>query len=185
MSEAVRYRSPPLCWAVTAQDFERWLQQAPPGTTLLWALGEVQPAAGHPTRDVVDEARKAGFIQTHHQRQDNGAMGYLARRVRSSAPVPGHALGESGAEAGAALSDDEVACLKLLTALAASGSPCPSNAALSRRLGLKNRFRAKYILAKLAACGAIVIRRAEPDGERFVTVTGSGLSTGKGSRHGG
>lgn len=171
----IRYRVPPLCWAVSAVDFERWLQQAPPGTSLVWALGEVQPAAGHPTRDAVDQARSAGFIQTHNQRQDNGAMGYLARRVRL------READAAQAEAGPALTGDEQACLEMLTALAERAAPCPSNAALSRRLGLKNRFGAKYLLAKLAGLGVIRIRRAATDGPRIVTISATGQSTGKGA----
>lgn len=78
---------------------------------------------------------------------------------------------------GPAMDEDDVAVLALLNAAAATGKPCPTNAALARALGLKGPDAISYRLRKLTNAGAIVVEMVGHARRRIVIVR-TGLATG-------
>jgi DNA-binding Lrp family transcriptional regulator len=67
--------------------------------------------------------------------------------------------------------------LRLLAQAASKGLPCPTNAELAKRIGLKDAVAASYRVRRLVQSGAIVVEEPSPSERRVVTIVATGAQT--------
>lgn len=167
--------APATIYADPAQ-FEAWLDAAAPGESFLYAVAPaLDPAA--PIVAAVKRARDAGAVVPVMGGRAGERRFQVQRAARPVAP-PGSPERALPRLPRAFAATPEGALFALLAEIADAGLPCPSNAALARRLAWDDREQVRYRLRRLEAEGRITIRAL---GDRFagriVTITETGART--------
>ena len=184
----------PLTLYAELWEMEAWLETANPGDELRYATG---PALGRdaPAGKLARQWADEGEVLLVQRRPGPGKPPeYLAIRreppVRPRGGSRGVALGMASARAmrrGSARPDlaaspdfegsEEGRMLAALTEAADAGDVCPSNGALARRLDLKTRDRAQYLITRLARAGLIRVASDSSFDGRVVTIVATGRAT--------
>lgn len=169
-AEDGRWRLGALGWAISAEDFTRWLAQAPVGARLDYAGGPEMPHH-FPVVAAVRAAVEAGAVLSHNERCGRGWCFFVVRRD-----------GAAGASAAVWPEPGSVAArlLGLLVRTAGRHHPCPTNAVLALALDLRNADAARYLMRQLADAGLISIENRGPLERRIVTIIGSNMRTAPG-----
>jgi hypothetical protein len=181
----------PLTLYADVATMEAWLETANPGDELRYATGPAlgrDAPAGLLARQWADE----GEVVLFQRRPGPGKpLEYVARRkeppVRPRSGGSGRArlFGQARrdmARPGQALPADfegseEGRMLAVLTEAADAGAVCPSNVELARRLDLKSRDRAQYLINRLARASLIRVASSSSFDGRTVTIVATGRAT--------
>lgn len=163
-------------WAISVADFDAWVAGARPGETVIYAGGVAiprhQPAWTH-ARVLADD----GVVTLVSRRSAAGARTweYLAQRLAPPVDV-------SPAPLRVVSDDDDPAAILLreLRRAANLGLPCPDNATLARRAGLRDAKAASYRIGCLVQGRVIAVEQQGPGLPRVVTMLATGKRTAAG-----
>lgn len=152
MTAALRTTDPiEMAAAVDPETLDAWFRSAAPGASAIYASGPDRPR-GMPAVKLADDWHQQGLVRLHNRRDPANARRQQFLIVK---------LARTGADSGdgADRIEPELAeMLALLRRFHEGGSACPSNAWLARKLGLRDRFRARYLLEQLEHRGLIELR---------------------------
>lgn len=169
MSEPLPRLSMPFALSVDA--LEAWLAGARAGDRKVFARGPAIPRAapvwGRAT-ELVDE----GLIRTHHVRAGD-EWEFLAVRQAPIDDAAGRQPVWTGFDAGRdpqADEDPDTLIMRALRRAANMTLPCPTNAELAEKCGLKDAAAASYRLRKLQGAGLIKVEAQGPNAPRVVTI---------------
>lgn len=163
-------------WAISVAAFDRWVAGARPGESVVYAGGSTiprhQPAWAH-AQALVDD----GVVTLVSRRAGGREWEWLAQRLdpplAAAAPVAARALVDE---------EDPVAILlRELRRAANLGLPCPDNATLARRAGLRDAKAASYRIGCLVQGRVIRVEQQGPGLPRVVTMLATGKSTAGGT----
>lgn len=175
--EPIRHAMAPAPFVLPIEAVNQWLTCAARGEELIYACAA--RLSGHDAGALrVRALAEACQVQAYQRAAAPGLFDYVARRT--ALPLSPKAVPAARAlTSGVSDLDEKMASLMAeLKLLARSGRPCSSNHVLAERTGLRDRYQAKYLLAKAQARGLItVVGVAQPPG-RVVTILASGRQTG-------
>jgi len=178
----------------SAEQILGWAMNAVPGDICIYGRATMLPP-GHAGARQVRALASEGLVSMLAQvRQPDGRFAYRALRLRGVAPAhgaAGHTLtpaagrspGSPSPTEGRGGSDDEAASemrlvMVVLRGAARAGRPCPSNAEIARRCGLKDADRARYRIRQLRDAALIRVETVAAEPRRVVTIVNSGKRTG-------
>jgi hypothetical protein len=157
--------------------FDNWVKAARPGDDVVYATG-ARPAEG--IGAYVRSLHEKGLVTMTAKRGDDGFR-FIAQRL--SDPRPSQVRARKPVNRGRfalAANDGKMttrAVLRLLAQAASKGLPCPTNAELAKRIGLKDAVAASYRVRRLVQSGAIVVEEPSPSERRVVTIVATGAQT--------
>ncbi|CAD7335349.1 winged helix-turn-helix domain-containing protein [Sphingomonadales bacterium 58] len=160
-------------------DFAAWVKRAAPGEDVVYSVG-VRPAKaiGEAVRALHDQ----GLVSLTSKRTDSGLRFIAQRRpdprpAQERKPVPRgrFTLGASDGKM------TTRAVLRILSQAAGRDLPCPTNAELAKRVGLKDAVAASYRMRRLVADGKITVEEPSPTERRVVTIVATGKQTRRAS----
>jgi len=173
----------------SAEQVLSWAMNAVPGDICIYGRATMLPP-GHAGARRVRELAAEGLASMLAQvRQPDGRFAYRALRLRGVAPDLGEQTLTLRRQGGSSLSaegergDDEAASemrlvMVVLRGAARAGRPCPSNAEIARRCGLKDADRARYRIRQLRDAALIRVETVAAEPRRVVTIVNSGKRTG-------
>lgn len=159
------------CWVLPEGAIEAWAAQARPGDELVYAhIPRLPHRSAAAARVRAMEEKK--LVLLYQRAAEPGTFDYVARARarRPSAPPPVARI------ATPMLDGDGARVLQAIRFHAARGLPCPSNAAIARIAGLRDRMQASHAVAKLAKLGFVTVEMVGPS-DRIITIVGSGERT--------
>ncbi len=163
------------CWAMVETMVNGWLATAKPGERLIYAKGPrlLRTAGVEAISRAGDEQR----VRLNFTRGIDGVGHYLATMLppamRADAPRTAAIPRPEEPER-----DEEQRVLAVLRRHANMGKPCPTNVEIARQAQLKNADRAAYLLRLLISAQHIRVEAAT-DGQRIITIVGSGKRTAR------
>jgi len=161
--------------------FRTWVDRAAPGDDVVYATG-ARPAEG--IGAVVRSLHEQGLVAMTSKRGDDGFR-FIAQRLAD--PRPSQIRARAPVNRGRftlTANDGKMttrAVLRLLSQAASKGWPCPTNAELAKRVGLKDAVAASYRVRRLVQSGAIIVEEPSPSERRVVTIVATGAQTRRAS----
>lgn len=152
-----------------------WVARARPGDDVVYDIG-VRP--GDAIGAAVRALHHSGLVTMTAKRVDGGFR-HIAQRLPDRAARRAPARGRVRLAANDAKMTMR-AVLRILQQAASRDLPCPTNAELARRIGLKDAVAASYRVRRLVAAGKIVVEEPSPLERRVVTIVATGKSTVRG-----
>ncbi|MEV4934584.1 winged helix-turn-helix domain-containing protein [Sphingobium sp. LSP13-1-1.1] len=154
--------------------FASWVARAAPGDDVVYSMGDrPEKAIGEAVRALHEQ----GLVALTSKRGANGFR-FIAQRLPDPKPVrgPEHRGRYARREIKGRYTAERM-ILKILSAAAEKGQPCPTNAELARRVGLSGAVSASYRMRRLVAAGKIVVEEPSPLERRLVTIVATGKQT--------
>ncbi len=152
------------------EDLEEWFAGATAGVAIIYATARALPREAPGVQLVsrwVEEGR-AETTQKRDVRDPSRFNFHVSKLADADAAAPLHPADAARVQR-STVRADKGRMLRLLRQIAERGGPCPSHRELGRKLGLKHRYAARYLLACLVEDGRIALD-AGPGGARMVRI---------------
>ena len=173
----------------SAEQILGWAMNAVPGDICIYGRATMLPPGHAGARQVRELAAEGLAAMLAQVRQPDGRFAYRALRLRGVPPGLGEQTLTLRRQGGSSLSpegergDDDAASemrlvMVVLRGAARAGRPCPSNAEIARRCGLKDADRARYRIRQLRDSALIRVETVAAEPRRVVTIVNSGRRTG-------
>jgi hypothetical protein len=162
---------------LNAEQLFAWVERARPGEDAVYATGERPPA------DIAAVARGLydARLVTLTSLRVKGGHRFILQRLPDVRPSQLRLQAQQNrGKFVKSATDGRVtakAVLRLLSHAASHDLPCPTNAELARRVGLKDAIAASYRVRRLVADGKITVELPSPIERRVVTIIATGKST--------
>lgn len=151
-----------------------WVDRARPGDDVVYATGERPPAEVAAFALQLYDAR----LVTMTSRPAAGGRRFIFQRLPALRPsqLRAQARNSRGRDAHDGRKTAK-AVLRILSQAATAGLPCPTNAELAKRVGLRDAAAASYRVRRLVADGKITVEQPSPVERRIVTIVATGKVT--------
>lgn len=161
------------------RQLEASLRNSPAGAQLIYAIAPDLPREEEAVK-LARQWAEAGRGRLHQVRDPDDATRWRFMIVKGEDAGMEQAIAMSASGGGSGGPRGEMgALMELLRGCALKGQACPSNRGIARALDLPTRHRAKYLVARLQAEGAIRVENRGRDLPRIVTILAAGSARGR------